>query len=402
MSGAVDWLAPEEVVDGRYRIRAPLGRGGGGQVYEADDLRLQRRIALKVAPRGRDGELLTGEAVALASIRDPAVVDIHATGEHGRLVYVAMERLYGVTLAQHLARTAADTPLPGSEILALLIAVCEGLGALHRGGLFHGDLKPANVILAPGGRTVLLDVAIGSRRTPHYLAPELLVAGAPVGSPAADLYALGVVGHELCTGRVPFDGNSVPAVLYKHLHAAPPDLAAARPDLSLEVVAVLRSLMAKNPGARPSSAEAVTWRLLDALHQAPRRARAEAPRVMIVDDDPDVEPLAAAAVREIWPDAQVDVANDGAEALLRIRAAPPDIVLLDLVMPVMSGIELCTHLRSAGLAPRCQFVSIGSRTDADDVSILNQLGITRFVPKGRGFAERLTRVLAELAAAPER
>lgn len=394
------WLAPGDVIGGVYRVRSLLGKGGGGHVYDGDDLLLHRRVAIKVAPRGPRGDLLVNEAIALAGVRDPSVVTIHSLGHHLAITYVVMEYLYGVTLDVHLARTSGDGPRSRAEALDALIAICQGLAALHRAGLCHGDLKPANIMLAPGGRTVLLDVAAGppeqARRTPHYFAPELLAAGAPVGSAAADLYAVGVIAYQLFTGAVPFDGPNAAAILYRHISDPPPELGTLRPDLPTPIVELVHALVAKAPAARPSSVDAVLWRLRD-LRERPSDAPTRPRRVMVVDDDADVIPIAVAAVRRAWPGTEIDVAGDGADALRRIRSSEPDVILLDLVMPVMSGIELCTHLRSVGLAQRTQFVSIGARTDAHDLAMLNQLGITRFVPKGPDFVDRLGGVLGELA-----
>lgn len=401
MSAAVR-LSAGDVVDARFRVRGLLGEGGVGQVYEADDLRLQRRVAIKLARRGVHADKLVAEGIALASIRDPSVVEVHAIGDHDAWAYLVMERLYGVTLDTHLARSQdGGARLAKDEILDRLSAITHGLRALHRGGLFHGDLKPANIMLAPGERTVLLDVVAqqsdGSPvpRTPHYLAPELLSAAAPVGSPAADLYALGVIAFELCAGRVPFDGSHIAAILYQHLTDVPPRVTSLREDLPPGLADVVASLLAKRPEDRIDTAETVHW-LLEDLRRRGAGSGGTDVRLLVVDDDPEVVPLVTALVRARWPGVEIQAACDGADALRQIRAEEPDVILLDLVMPEMSGIELCTHLRGAGLARRSQIISIGARTATEDVSLLNLLGITQFVPKGAGFAERLSGVLGGL------
>jgi len=172
------------ILNDTFEIRALLGEGGMGQVYEAHDLALNRRVAVKVAwPHIMTS--IRDEARALAALRDPCTVAVYAMGKHGALEYVVMELIHGISLATRLeAHYAAGTRMDTIEAIAILARVADGLAAVHRAGIAHRDIKPGNIMLAPGDRVVLMDFGIfqpvyetGGRRalsgSPAYMAPEL-------------------------------------------------------------------------------------------------------------------------------------------------------------------------------------------------------------------------------------
>lgn len=224
---------PQERVAGRFRIVRPLGVGGMGQVFEAEDLELGTRVALKVirpqATRSVETETLFRREVHLARrVTHPHVcrmfdLVVHhpgeagtAWGEEGRpILGLTMELLEGRTLADHLR---CRGPLPPVEALKLLRQMAAALDAAHDVGVYHCDFKPSNVILTPS-RAVVTDFGLarsawgedgGSngpvRGTPGYVAPEVMAGGQPTA--AADRYALGVVAHRVLTGRLPTEESS--------------------------------------------------------------------------------------------------------------------------------------------------------------------------------------------------
>ena len=164
-----------ELVSGTYEIRAVLGNGGMGQVFDAQDVGLVRRVAIKA--NFADIELqfsIRNEARALAAIRHPGVVGVYAIGCHDGIDYMVMEHVSGVTLAHHLDRIGPNMPLP--ERLDVLVAIADGMAAIHRAGISHGDIKPENILLAASGRVVLMDLGLVRAA---YEPDRGIVAGTP-------------------------------------------------------------------------------------------------------------------------------------------------------------------------------------------------------------------------------
>ena len=210
------------VLDDRYALDdLPIGRGGMGEVWGARDLRLDRRVAIKLIrfPDGiHDPELVRRfhrESRITARLEHPGVPAVHDTGiaADGR-PYLVMQYVDGVSVADVVAEHGA---LPVGWAAAIAAQTCAVLAAAHAVSLVHRDLKPANLVLGPDGAVRVLDfglaVALGAGDsqitrsgqtigTPAYMAPELVV-GEPTG-PATDLYSLGCTLHELLTGRSPF------------------------------------------------------------------------------------------------------------------------------------------------------------------------------------------------------
>lgn len=252
-----------ELVEGKYEIRCVLGAGGMGQVFEARDVGLNRIVALKVAWSHIGAEPLRREAQVLAAFRHAGLPTVHALGRHDGHEFMVMERLNGQTLAELLA-ARHGTPLPIAECLELLDGMCEALAPLHASGLAHADLKPANIMVVPGGRIVLLDFGIarieqlraGAKRisgSPHYMAPEAIRGAVRVGGAhLVDLYALGIIAFVLLSGAPPFDHASPVELMLQHLHEAPPRLATRRPDAPPAVDAFIAQLLAKDADDRPA------------------------------------------------------------------------------------------------------------------------------------------------------
>lgn len=286
-----------EVVAGSYEIRGILGQGGMGQVYDAYDLRLARSVAVKVAWPTIGATAVRAEAQALAAIRHPAMVAVYACGEHRGTEFVVMERLVGVTLGEHHRRRLnAGKPLSLAEILEVLGALADGLGAVHRAGIAHRDVKPDNVMLAPSGRVVLMDFGVflpefamgasAASGSPWYMAPETIKGAIETGGGfLVDVYAFGVIAFELASGEVPFTGTTSREIFVQHLGSAPPSLRAVRPDrpeLAGPFDALVQQLLAKDPLERPQSMEEI-------VHQLRRVADAGGPASVRMPSAPRAE-----------------------------------------------------------------------------------------------------------------
>jgi serine/threonine protein kinase len=233
-----------------YRIERVLGRGGMGVVYLAEDLRLKRRVALKLLSselaaderfRGR----LIGESELAASLDHPNIVPIYEAGEVDGQIFISMRFVEGEDLRQLLRRG----PLETSQALALVWQVAAALDVAHGRGLVHGDVKPSNVLIVPEAghegtdHVYLADFGLTKRVSEHdaatehgplmgtldYVAPELIRGDTVDGR--ADIYSLGCLLHECLTGRRPFAHGSDAAVLFAHLEQAPPPVTSIRPEL---------------------------------------------------------------------------------------------------------------------------------------------------------------------------
>lgn len=259
-------FTPGQVLAGRYRILGLLGRGGMGEVYRADDLKLGEPVALKFLPRALEADpaalrRLHEEVRSARQVSHPHVCRVHDIDEADGRHFLTMEYVDGEDLATLLRRIGR---LPESKALEIARQVCAGLQAVHDRGVVHRDLKPANVMLDGHGRARITDFGLavsGGQSagevagTPAYMAPEQL-AGAPVTA-RTDLYALGLLLYELCTGRRPFEAASLAE--WKRVHAEEPPTSPSRHARELDPAfeRVILRCLEKDPARRPSSAAAV-------------------------------------------------------------------------------------------------------------------------------------------------
>ncbi len=396
-----------ELVSDTYEIRALLGHGGMGQVFEAQDVGLVRRVAIKA--NFADIELqfsIRNEARALAALRHPGVVGVYALGCHHGVDYMVMEHVSGVTLAHHLERLGERMPL--LERLDVLVAIADGMAAIHRAGISHGDVKPENILLSASGRVVLMDLGLVRAAyerdrgivagTPDYMAPEIF-SGRQLGTERhlADVYAFGVLAYRVLAGTLPYHGDDPLDVLVSHADAAIPRLSDTV-SVPRRLSELVTALMAKDPNDRPVSMDAVVWQLRAAKEEISREA-AEPSRlsVLIVDDDTDIARLVALYVKQAAPGAEIMIASDAQHALEHFRKKAPRLVFLDLNMPKMSGFELFTYLRGVHLVDASTVVAMSAGGSPTDVGLMLELGAQDFIPKGPELRGRVTRIVTMLA-----
>ena len=407
-------FATGELLDGVYEIMQLLGRGGMGQVFEAHDHLLNRRVAIKAAWPNPLSPPLRNEARALAAFQHRSLVGVHTLGEHRGIDYLVMERIYGVSLTQHAStRFDGGERFSAAEVIELVLPAAEGLSVVHRAGLVHRDIKPDNIMLTPAQRVVLMDFGLvlpqfdvnGQQRvagSPPYMAPEALLNVAEPGSGhLVDIFGLGVVAYELMTGFRPFAGMTIREVIKSHSDGEPRPLQEVRPDCPPALAQAVQEMLNPDPQLRVQSAEAAAWQLRAAKESRPvseASARPEAAplSVLIVDDDVDLAKILTFYVRQIVPGASIRVAHDGEAALREVQSDEPDVMLLDLHMPRMNGVEVCMQLRGEGLAEACSIVSVSAGAQEHDVQLLHQLGIHHFLEKGSNLRGRLRTVLGEV------
>ena len=250
------------LIGGRYRVLAPLGRGGMGAVYRAHDEVLDEDVALKilrpeVAGTPEMAARFRSEIKLARKVSHWNVCRIHEYGEDGGLQYISMELIPGATLKDRLR----SGPLPADRAFDVSVQIAEGLAAIHKVGIIHRDLKSPNVMIDDAGTAKVMDFGIAKAAaagtdgastgyvlgSPEYMSPEQ--ARGRRADFRSDLYSLGIVVFEAFTGRVPFRGSTPVETLMMHVEAPPP---IEDPSLALPpaLLPVLRSALAKDPGAR--------------------------------------------------------------------------------------------------------------------------------------------------------
>jgi serine/threonine protein kinase len=262
-------IAEGVLLNERYRLDELIATGGMGQVWRATDELLGRLVAVKVV-QGGGAETGTGgegdfrarfrdEARNSAALSHPNIATVYDFGDDAEHPYLVMELVEGQSLAQVVAERGA---LPPEEVRSIIAQAALALQVAHSAGVVHRDVKPANIMLTPAGLVKLTDfgiarVAAGSGLTrtgevlgtPHYLSPEQAQGEAATAS--SDIYALGVVGHELLTGQRPFQGESLVATALAHVHQPPPELPESVPQ---PLRGALMAALAKDPADRPATA----------------------------------------------------------------------------------------------------------------------------------------------------
>ena len=252
----------QRIVEGKYELRKMVGKGGMGAVFLAHDSTLEREVAIKVLPPdiSQDPQVVKRfhqEAKTAAKLDHPNIIPIYRVESEGGLNYFVMKYIAGTSLEEVLER---KEPLSVEYIQRVLWEAACALGHAHQRGVVHRDIKPANIMFDHDDRVILTDFGISKAvqgasaltgtgmiiGTPHYMAPEQ-AKGAPVDG-RADQYSLGVVAYRMITGDLPFTGDSVHTILYKHIFEEPQR--AKRADVPDFISAAIARSLAKDPEQR--------------------------------------------------------------------------------------------------------------------------------------------------------
>jgi len=352
------------VLADRYRILGLIGRGGMGEVYRANDLKLGQPVAIKFLPEtfAHDQRMLArfhAEVRIARQVSHPNVCRVYDINEFQGAAYITMEYVDGEDLASLLRRIGR---LPPDKALEIARKLCAGLAAAHDKGVLHRDLKPANVMIDGRGQVLITDFGLAGfagqvegaeirNGTPVYMAPEQL-AGREV-SIRSDLYSLGLILYEMFSGKRAFDG--------RRDRAAPPGLSSLVSDVDLAIERVILRCLSEDPGARPRSALAIAAGL------------------------PGGDPLAAALAAGETPSPDMVAAAGETEGFqvrtlvlllaLILAALPPLVWLLGKVnllqqLPLEQPPTVLAHLaaetiRGFGYTDRPVDTAFGFRTDTD-------------------------------------
>src|SRR6187200_1435164 len=257
-------FAPGSIFDERYRIIGRLGKGGMGEVYRADDLKLAQPVALKFLSEDVDSDparltQLHTEVRMARQVSHPNVCRVYDAGEYEGHTFLSMEYVDGEDLASLIRRIGR---FPQDKAVELARQICAGLAAAHDRGVVHRDLKPANIMLDGSGRIRIADFGLAGAAgetvragTPAYMAPEQLAGGEV--TPRSDIYALGLVLYELFTGRRALDAATMAELIAKREQAditLPTDIVR---DLDAGIERVIMRCLEPEPARRPASALAV-------------------------------------------------------------------------------------------------------------------------------------------------
>ncbi|HUR19286.1 MAG TPA: serine/threonine-protein kinase, partial [Vicinamibacterales bacterium] len=305
--GAPGRFPPGTILDERYRILGLVGRGGMGEVYRADDLRLGQAVALKFLPEelSRDGSrlaLLHNEVRAARQVSHPNICRVYDIGGREGQRYLSMEFVDGEDLAASLRRFGR---VPEDKALDIARQLCAGLMAAHERGVLHRDLKPANVMIDGEGRVRIMDFSLASigaadatrAGTPRYMAPEQL-RGEPATA-ASDIFALGLVLYEIFTGKRAFTAKHTDDLALQHSLSVPPlseYVAAIDPAIERTVLLCLQP----DPEERPQSALAVAALLPGADMLAMAMATGQTPSPEMVAAAGGKGPALSHAAGAIW------------------------------------------------------------------------------------------------------
>jgi serine/threonine-protein kinase len=259
----------QRLVHGQYAINRLLGKGGMGAVFLAQDLTLEREVAIKVLPPdfSTDPQVIKRfqqEAKTAAKLDHTNIIPIYRVEGGEGLNYFVMKFISGTSLEDVLE---SKQPLSYDYVQRILWEAALALGHAHSRGVVHRDVKPANIMFDHDGKVMLTDFGISKALqsatgltgtgmilgTPHYMAPEQ-AKGQPVDG-RADQYALGVVGYRLLSGSLPFSGDSVHTILYKHIFEEAPRLSGIRVDAPLYLTEPIQRALAKDPDQRFASME---------------------------------------------------------------------------------------------------------------------------------------------------
>jgi serine/threonine-protein kinase len=314
-----------DVIDGKYRVDAVIAEGPSATVFRGTDEVLERPVAIKVLRSG-DPERARAGARAMARLRHENVAQVHAFGVHEGHCFIVSEWIEGTSLATTIER---EGRVPAAAAIAIVEKVAAALDAAQAEGVIHGNVKASNVLIGPRYRVYLTDFGTGET--------------------FEDQYALGVMTYQLLAGRPPFEAGDAGELTRLHATQAVPPLGNVSPKLE----AVVGRALAKAAASRFSSCGAFAT----ALREADGAAERSGPGILVVDDDPAIRRLFSALIADALPDAAVSTATDGLVAVEMVRAMVPDLVVLDLQMPHLNGIEFLHHLEGLPKRPRILAVS---------------------------------------------
>ena len=343
-SGSIDHgrFQPGEIFQQRYRVIGLLGRGGMGEVYRADDLRLGQPVALKFLPPTlkQDAQQLSqfhNEARTARQVSHPNVCRVYDIGEADGLLFLTMEYVDGEDLSSLLRRIGR---LPEDKAIEIARQICAGLAAAHERGVVHRDLKPANIMLDGSGKVRIMDFSLaatgpvtGIAGTPAYMAPEQLIGGHVTAK--SDIYALGLVLYELFTGKRVFGAKTIADLVAEHSSGSITSPTALVKSLDGAIERAIMRCLDPDPARRPASPLAVAAALPGGDPLAAALAAGETPSPEMVAAAGGESATLTLVSGSVWLGlaavllVAVSALADRTSILTRVPLTKPPAVLLD-------------------------------------------------------------------------
>jgi len=422
---------PEELAEGQtlgsYKLISRLGAGGMGEVWRAEDARLQRQVAIKILSEriAEDPEWkarFLREARTVAQMNHPNIATIYSIEQEGPTLFIAMELVEGESLSATLSRGKLDP----REAVRIVRQVVEALGEAHEKGVVHRDVKPDNIIVSK--RTVkVLDFGIAKQIVPSEQSPTLTQGGMIVGTPyymspeqalgrpvdaRSDLFSLGVVLYEALAGKRPFESESVTETMMNIIMTEPPELPTIEPAIPPTLIAVVNRCLQKKPENRFQTAGDMA-EALDGLDfrvitppPAPKPKKVDAPtvavpvaqqpremplpgqRALIADDDPVARYLIANVLAERR--IAFDEAANGADAVKSLKKNEYTFIFLDLLMPRIDGWGVIDYVRRVkGAKPPRIFIVTGVKNQTLSVADRDIVAGVIYKPLDAGEVDRV-------------
>jgi serine/threonine protein kinase len=280
-----------QLLNNRYKLLTQIAAGGMALVYKAQDTMLNRIVAVKIlresfAESPAFQKRFVREAQSAANLTHPNIVTVYDFGRDGDRQYIVMEYVEGRDLKSVIR---GEGPLPVARAVNIAVQICAGVGAAHRLGVVHCDVKPQNVILTPEGQAKVTDFGIARAfsaaapvgytesvwGTPHYFSPEQAEGSQP--TPASDVYSIGIVLFEMLTGRLPFEGDNQQQLALAHLRDAPPPVTQFNPQVPPPLEQIVAQTLAKEPAKRYRTADQLGRILTEYQHGAEQATGLQAP-----------------------------------------------------------------------------------------------------------------------------
>ena len=418
------------LVLGNYRVLDRLGAGGMGVVFKAEHIDMRRTVAVKVLSTFADQnpriqQRFLSEIRIVAQLQHPNIVAAMDAGtapgpDGSDLRYFVMELVPGQDLEEYVKISG---PLSQASACDVIHQVAAALAESHKHNLVHRDIKPSNIRLNPEGQAKLLDFGLARHFTCRmtepgtvlgtldFMAPEQIGDAGSVDI-RADIFALGGTLFWCLTGKTPFEskGNLIQQVAYRQTQP-PPSVCAVRPVISAELDSVVRRMMAIYPDDRFATPQAVMQALLpflrpemkDVVTLPSERLCATSKsdtcamvhRILVVDDEQELRQFTRFALGT-ENGYQCDEAENGAQALEAIQTNPYDLVVMDIDMPQMNGIEACRKLRDNPPCSHLKVIMMSGRATPDEMSTMLLNGADDYIVKPLSVIRLRSKVKAAL------